>query len=176
MVKKITVTRIMAIIGTVIIWLPIAAPIVFSAVRYIESNRFLFDYLMPAEFFPLVLVGGGLLIWAAFRALLRQRIITWAFVIAIVFLVGGQAIAVATGLASGETEAAGLPWALVIGSIVLYILAVIFVGINGILLVRDINKLRSCKVDQYSIPNDGEMTRLDEIGAPPHVSGCISTP
>jgi hypothetical protein len=147
MVKKITVTRIMAIIGTVIIWLPIAAPIVFSTVRYMESQRFLFDYLMPAEPFPLVLVGGGLLIWAAFRALFRQRIITWAFIGAIAFLIGGQAIAVATGVASGNTEATGLPWALVIGSIVLYILAVIFVGINGIILLRDINKLRSCKVE-----------------------------
>ena len=53
-------------------------------------------------------------------------------------LVGGQAVAFATGLASGETEPAGWPWVLVIASIVGYTLALVEIGIAGLLLMRDV--------------------------------------
>jgi hypothetical protein len=53
-------------------------------------------------------------------------------------LLGGQALAAATGLASGETEPAGWPWVLVIASLAGYTLALVVVGIAGVLLVRDV--------------------------------------
>jgi hypothetical protein len=51
-------------------------------------------------------------------------------------LAGGQALAVATGLGSGETEPAGWPWVLVIASLAGYTLALVVVGIAGVLLAR----------------------------------------
>lgn len=152
MVKKITITRIMALIGTILVWIPILAPLLFSAVRFFRSQSFQMDYLMPGELFPLVLVGGGLLVWAAFRALLRQRLLLWGFLTAILFLVGGQAYAVVSGIASGKIEAAGVPWGLVMGSFIIYILAIIFIGINGILLLRDLKKIRTCRTDETTSP------------------------
>ena len=103
---------------------------------------------MPAELFPLVLAGGVLLIWSAIRAHSRRGIIGWSISVAIVLLFGGQALAVVTGMASGETEPTGLWWAIVLGAIIAYALAVIVMGIGGILLLRD-----SFKSSQPSPPS-----------------------
>lgn len=138
MTKKDFLTKVLALAGTVLVWLPILSPVFFSGIRLIERRRFLFDYLMPAEFFPVAMVGSILLLWAAFRARSRGKIISWSLVFAVVMLVGGSAFAVVTGLASGETEASGWKWALVLASIGFYTLAMVFIGIGGVLLVRDL--------------------------------------
>jgi len=73
---------------------------------------------MPAELFPAALVGGGSLLWAALRVRLCRRLIGWGLGVAIGLLVGGQVLAVVTGLASGETEPAEAWGVLVLASIV----------------------------------------------------------
>lgn len=93
---------------------------------------------MPAELFPFVLAGGGLLLWAALRARSRREAIGWGLAMILALLIGGQALAVASGLASGETEPAGSAWALVIASLVGYTLALVELGIAGLLLLRDV--------------------------------------
>ena len=103
-------------------------------------RMFRFDYLMPAVLFPMALVGGGLLLWAALRARSRWKIIGWGLGIATGFLIGGQALAVATGLASGATEPIGWPWALVLASIGIYSLALVLIGVGGLLLLRDLRQ------------------------------------
>jgi len=140
MQNKGVLTKILALVGTVLVWFPLLAPVLFSMASFIGDRRFRFDYLMPAELFPLVLVGGGLLIWAALRARARRGIIGWGLGIAAGMLVGGQALAVVTGLASGETEPVGWRWALVLGSLVVYSLAVLLIGVGGLLLIRDLFK------------------------------------
>lgn len=140
MEKKGILTKILAIVGTVLVWLPILAPVMFSMAAIIEARVFRFDYLMPAELFPVALVGGGLLIWAALRARSHLRLIGWGLGIAVGLLVGGQVLAVVTGLASGETEPAGWWWALALASIVVYTLALVIIGVGGLLLLRDIFK------------------------------------
>jgi hypothetical protein len=140
MEKKGVLTKILAITGTVLVWLPLLAPVLFSAARIIQGRIFRFDYLMPAELFPVALAGGGLLIWGALRARAQRRLIGWGLGIAAGLLVGGQALAVVTGLASGETEPAGWQWALVLTSIGVYALALVGTGVGGILLLRDLFK------------------------------------
>lgn len=130
-------SKTLAVVGTVLVWLPIVAPLLFS-LRFVGAPFFRLDYLMPAELFPLVLVGGGLLLWAAIRARWRRALIGGALGAAVGLLVAGQVLALVTGLASGETEPTGWPWALVMGSIVAYILAVIIIGVGGALLLRDL--------------------------------------
>lgn len=130
-------TKTLSIVGTVLIWLPILAPLFFSAAFFIRARAFHFDYLMPAEFFLLVLVGGGLLIWAAWRgAYTHRKLIGWSLGVAIASLAACQTLAVVTGLASGATEPSGLPWLLVISLLAIYILAVIVCGIGGISITR----------------------------------------
>jgi len=138
MKKKNTLTKILAVVGTILVWLPILAPILFSLIRFLEMGGFMFDYLMPAEGFPLVLVGGGLLIWAAIRAKSQVRWMAWMLGIGIVLLIGGQALAVVTGLASGETEPTGWQWVLVLATIAGYTFTVIGMGSGGIRLIKDL--------------------------------------
>jgi membrane protease YdiL (CAAX protease family) len=140
MEKKKVLTKILAIVGTVFVWFPILAPILFSIVLLIEEHIFRFDYLMPAELFPATLVGGGLLIWAALRVRLHQRLIGWSLGIAVGLLVTSQVLAVVTGLAHGETEPIGWQWTLVLTAFVVYLLALVVTGVGGGLLLRDLFK------------------------------------
>jgi len=140
MEKRGMLTKILTIVGTALVWFPILAPVLLSVALLVKERVFRFDYLMPAELFLFALAGGGLLIWAALRARLRWRLIGWGLAIALGLLMGGQALAVLTGLASGETEPVGLWFALVLASIVGFSLALVGIGIGGLLLLRDLFK------------------------------------
>ena len=107
---------------------------------FLTEGMFRFDYLMPAELFPVALSGGGLLLWAALRARTRRKLIPWGLGCAVGLLVGGQGLAFATGLASGEIEPVGWWWALVLGAIISYALALVAIGVGGVLLLRDLFK------------------------------------
>jgi len=136
--RKGALTRLLAVVGTVLVWIPILFTILTSVVGTVSSGMFRFDYLMPAELFPFAFVGALLLLWAAQRARARGRLIGWGLGCAVAFLGGGQLYAVASGLASGATEPTGWAWALVTTSIVLYSLAIVVTGIAGISLVRKV--------------------------------------
>lgn len=140
MAKKDILTKALAIAGTILVWIPVLTPALFSAAFLIRAHMLRFDYLMPAELFPVALVGGGLLLWSALRARSRRGTIGLSLGSAAVLLVAGQALAVVTGLASGRTEPAGWPWALVLASLALYVLALIVLGTGGVLLLRDMFK------------------------------------
>ncbi len=131
-------TKALATVGVVLAWFPIAITLAVALVRLAADQRFRVDYLMPAELFPVAVAGSGLLWWAALRARSRRRVIGWGLAAMLALLVGGQALAVATGLASGATEPAGWPWALAVASIAGYTLALIVVAAAGALLVRDV--------------------------------------
>jgi hypothetical protein len=77
MKKKGVLTKILAIAGTVLVWFPILTPAWLSVTAIISEHMFRFDYLMPAELFPVALIGGGLLLWAALRVHSRQKLIAW---------------------------------------------------------------------------------------------------
>ena len=140
MAKKSLLTRILAVLATVLVWFPLVATIVISGVSSIGYGVFRFDYLMPAELFPAALIGGGLLLWAALRAHSRRALVIYGFVGAVAMLVGGQALAVATGLATGDTEPVGWPWALVVASLITYTIALLVMGVAGLLLLGDLFK------------------------------------
>ena len=140
MENKGVLTKILGVAGTVLVWFPILAPILITAIFYIQEQIFRFDYLMPAELGLFAFGGGIILLVAAFRARSHWMWIGWGLGFALVTIVGGQALAVVTGLADGSTTPDGWQWALVLGSLILYILAVIEIGIGGILLLRDVFK------------------------------------
>jgi len=140
MENKGVLTKILAVAGTVLVWFPILAPILFSVISLTSDGIFRFDYLMPAELFPAVLIGGGLLLWAALRAHSHWKLIGWGFGIAVALLFGGQMLAVVTGLASGVTGPAGLWWVLVLGTLVVYSLALVAIGVGGVMVLRDLFK------------------------------------
>ncbi|MCX6070857.1 MAG: hypothetical protein NTU91_08375 [Chloroflexi bacterium] len=140
MQKRDGLTKGLAIAGTVLIWIPLVLPFLLAFARYARARMFQVDYLMPAELFPIVAIGACLLLWAALRARSRRKLIGWGIGIAIAGLIGSVALAEVTGLASGETEPAGVWWALVLALYALYPLALILIGVGGVLLLRDLFK------------------------------------
>lgn len=136
MEQKDVFTKVLAVAGTVLVWIPILFTIITAVIGTIYARRVRFDFLMPAELFPIALVGALLLLWAAQRARSQRKLIGWGLVSMTAFLFGGQALAVVSGLASGAAEPTGWAWALVVASIALYSLALIGVCIAGVLLVR----------------------------------------
>lgn len=95
---------------------------------------------MPAELFPAAILGGALLIAAAFITHAHRKMIVWSYAVMILTLVGGQALAVITGLASGETGPAGWPWVLVIASLITYSIALVAICAGGVMLVKELFK------------------------------------
>ena len=142
MQKKSALTKFLAIAGTVLVWFPLLAPILLSIILFIQRQIWRVDYLMPAELFLSFLLGSGLLLWATLRAHSYVKLVAWGLGLAILMLFAGQAIAVATGLASGEAEPAGWRLYIVIASLIFYIGGMIAVGLGGIFLVKDLFRHR----------------------------------
>lgn len=140
MENKGTLTKILAIAGTVLVWMPILAPILFSLILFIQRQLFRFDYLMPAELGLFAFGGGILLLVAAIRTHSHIKLIGWGLGIAFITVVGGQALAVVTGLADGSTEIGGWQWMLVLSTLTIYVLAIGDIGVGGILLLRNLFK------------------------------------
>lgn len=132
MEKKDTLSKILAIVGTVLVWIPILAPVVFGFVSLGMDGIYRFDYLMPAELGILAFVGGVLLLWAAIRAKARRGIIAWGLGIA----AGSMAVL----MAFGDVQPGSLEWAIVVGLLIAYSLAIVVMGVGGVLLWRDLFK------------------------------------
>lgn len=137
MVKRNLIARVLAIAGTVLVWLPILAPVVFAVIAGVRRERVLFDYLLPAELFPSTLAGGALLVAAAVLARSRRWLVIACLAAAVALLVGSQWLAVATGLASGEIEPRGWQFVLVSALFAGFVLATVVLGVGGALLIRD---------------------------------------
>ncbi len=93
MEKKGVLTKVLAVVGTALVWVPILFTLAISVIGSISDRILRFDYLLPAELFPFALVGS-LLLWAALRARSHQKLIGLGLGAMLVFLIGGQAIAV----------------------------------------------------------------------------------
>ena len=95
---------------------------------------------MPFELFPLILLGSGLLIWAATRGKARLRPICWSFGAAAALLVISQVLAVVSGLASGRIEPTGFWWTIVLILLAASAAALLTLAVGGILLLKDLTK------------------------------------
>jgi hypothetical protein len=128
--------KALAVAGAVLVLLPIACTVATSIAGSISAGRFLFDYLMPAELFFLVFAGALLLLGASLWTRLFRPHIVAGVCCAVVLFFGMQLMAEATGLASGETAPGGWAWYAVLAALVLYIAAVVEMGIVGIVLSK----------------------------------------
>jgi len=132
MEKKDSLSKILAVVGTVLVWFPILAPLILGFISLGMDGVFRFDYLMPAELGILVFVGGATLIWGAMRTGYRRGIIFWGF--------GLATGSIAVLMVLGDVVPGSLEWAIAIGLLVTYALAIMVMGVGGILLWRDLFK------------------------------------
>jgi hypothetical protein len=139
MKNNLLMTKLLAVTAVILVWLPIAATLVLSLVGSISNRTFLFDYLMPVEYFPLAIVGSGLLLWTAIRARYLARPVSWALDGVVGFLVASQAVAFFTGLSSGAVSG-GWPASLANALLTGYILSEVAAGFLGIALLKALFK------------------------------------
>ena len=108
-----------------------------SAWGLITERLFRLDYLMPAELFPATLLGCLLLYFIDRRIKTHQKYIGWTFLAAVILFFGTQGLAVVTGAANAEADAVRWYWVLMVG-IILFDLALILVGVGGILQLKQL--------------------------------------
>lgn len=135
--------KVAAVVGTVLAGIPILAPAFFSIVSAFRGGGLRFDYLMPAELLPVALLGGVILLWAAWRARLRLKLVAWALGVGVLALSIGLGLAQVTGVANSLEEPPAALMALVIAPIIVYDLAVLVMFVAGILLTRGLFKSAS---------------------------------
>lgn len=136
--KQSLLTIVLVFFGTCLLWIPFLFLFVTSLFGTIQSGMVRFDYLLIGEMFPLILLGGGLLIGVAFREKLYRKLLPLLYVLAIGLLFGAQWLAIATGIASGEKPAEGVAWIAVLGGIVLYSVVSLVLAIFSAKFFRDI--------------------------------------
>ncbi len=136
--RKLGLDKVLALAGTVLVWLPLALTVLSSVFGLLFRRSFLLDFLMPAELFPLALVGALILAWAAFRTRLRRMPIAVSGAAMVAFFACVLLVPLATGLASGATPPEGWPWAITLLSLALYAAAMVSTGVAGTLLTRDL--------------------------------------
>lgn len=136
--KRDAFTKFLAVAGTVLVAIPLLLPLLFGLIRVVYGDPFLFDYLMPAELFLAVLVGGLLLLWAALRARLRRKWIGWSLGLAFFFLAAAMLLAQVSGLATGAIQPQGLWWIATLTLLGLYILMVLLLAVGGGMLSGDV--------------------------------------
>lgn len=126
--------KILTILGTVLVWIPILFTVLTSVVGTVLGGQMRFDYLMPAELFLFALGGAVLLLCASLWTRIYRKSVIIGGAAACFFLLGGQGFAIASGLASGAAAPGGWAWITVIASIAVYSLAVVELGVVGIML------------------------------------------
>lgn len=123
-------------IAAILIWLPLLAPVMFSLIALISRGVFHIDYLMPAELSLLEAIGGIMLLWVAFTENYQKKLVGWSVAIAVVSLVGGQAFAEISGVATGAVKDWQLQ--LTMGAIAVYTLSIIALGIGAVRLFKKV--------------------------------------
>lgn len=136
--SKNKLTRFLAVTGTVMIWLPVFFTVLISTIHFTISNKLRVDYLMPAELFPVALIGGLLLFWAALRIRTQYKMVGLLILAMFSFLAAGQIFAIVTGQASGAVKPEGWFFATAITFIALYTITLIVLGISGVLFIKNI--------------------------------------
>jgi hypothetical protein len=121
----------LATVGVVLAWFPFVATLATSLVGSLRTGWFVMDYLMPAELFPAVLVGGALLLWAAVRARNAVAATASSLAVAAASLVLAQLVAVTTGVASGAAPPEGLRLWVVVAGLVTYTFAALALALAG---------------------------------------------
>ncbi len=126
--------RVLAVLGTTLTGIPIAAPVVLAAVSLLVAQHWRFDYLLPGELVVPAATGGAALLAASLVARRARVAVCCAANAAALFFVLVGVIANATGLATGAAPAEGPALIAVAAVYVGYVLSVVAMFAVGVVL------------------------------------------
>lgn len=133
---KITLAKVLAIVGMLALWAPILFMILTAIVGSIIRKTFLFDYLMLSELYFIVIPGLVLLFLASLFAGRYQKCFGWGGALAVLVLIGALALAVFSGLASGLIPSEGTAFIIVNVAIIVFNVLVVALAILSIIQVK----------------------------------------
>jgi hypothetical protein len=136
--KKSALSKIFAVSGAILLWAPILFMFLTAIISSIARKTVLFDFLILAELFPVIVLGLVLLVLASLLSRIFRKWFIWGSIVALVSLVFGQILAVSSGLASGDIPASGGIFITVNGTMILFNIIVIALAILAIVLLRRI--------------------------------------
>lgn len=113
--------KVMALGGTLMVLAPLAFTLLLGIIHLLSSKFLMFDYLLPAELYPLVFIGGLMLIAVAFWQKLERKLIGVSLGVATLALL----LVIAIGLAGLEPKA-GQPVSFQM--IIIYLLLTVYTG------------------------------------------------
>jgi hypothetical protein len=138
-----TIDRVLAVAGAVLVLSPLALTVLLSLIASLGAARVLFDFLLPAELFPLFLAGALLTTVAALRTRSHRYWVIGGALVTALALLSAQGAAIATGLAAGDRAPQGWPFALVMGLFLLFLAAMVATGVGSVALARYVLRARS---------------------------------
>ena len=134
-------TKILAVIGTILMYFSILTPILVSIQRSTIWRKFMYDYQMSSELIPTALIGGAILLWAALRSHSRQKFIGYGISMAMSFPIMLGLIKIKIiGWNLYRGTPVGITPILLIATFYIYEVALITLGIGGMLILRDLFK------------------------------------
>lgn len=136
--KRDVLAKALAIIGVVLVALPILAPLVFGLMAVARPGGFRFDYLMPFEIYPLTLVGLVLVLIASLRSRLRRRAVGISIGMMLGGVVLGAVAATVTGIANSVETLETWRYAVVIAFGAASIVGQVALIAVGVMLIRDL--------------------------------------
>lgn len=128
--KRQGLTRGLALAGTALVWFPPALMAVLTARGVPGEVGWLPSFAVGAmDVFPVLVLGGGLLLGAALLARSHRRLLGWCLAAPIASIAYGV-------VWSQELPSSGWPLAITTGLIVVYWLGLLLAGVSGMSLVR----------------------------------------
>lgn len=131
--------KILTIIGTILLFVPFVFMVLTSIVGSIIRQKFLMDYLITMELFPVILIGSLMIVVVSFMAKINKKRSIALTSLLCLSLIAPQAIAVVTGIASGDTPPQGAMWLLILFLVLMYNVILTAVCVNA---VRIYNKIK----------------------------------
>lgn len=134
--KKLLLSKILAIAGTVLLLFPIVFMLVTGIAGSIRRGQLMVDYMLPAELGIVVISGALSVLVAAIFAKRYVKCVVWTIAATVVLIAACTGLAAASGMASGRVSETEVPvvFAIVIGSLIAFDVAVALLGVLGILL------------------------------------------
>ena len=136
--KHDALAKTLAIVGTLLVVLPLVAPLALSLRSIGRPGGYRLDYLMPFEVYPVTLVGMLMIVWASFRARLHKRAVGITIAVMLGALVLAGVAAQVTGIAQSVEQLETWRYVLTAGLGVVSILAQIALAVVGGMLVKDL--------------------------------------
>ncbi len=113
------IEEVLTLLGSIMVWATLIIPVVLSVIVLMQRGVFLFDFLMPIEMSFVFFIGTFLLSWISRKKGPYFKLLLLRITMAAAALLDTQGLAVITGLASGEIDAAGWPLVVVTSSMVI---------------------------------------------------------